>query len=135
MTVQKGQSMERGNKRVRLERASEACVFVIEPAFKTYSSGDQVSSGDVSSGMLMHSSISLWKSRKPEESSVCGELARLTRAHESTPGDQMMFRSFERISGAHLYLNMSRNTAPTIAQNWLQLATRQLQVCLGCVRA
>ena len=45
MTVLKGQSMERGNKRVRLEPASEACVFVIEPAFKTYSSGDQVSSG------------------------------------------------------------------------------------------
>ena len=48
MTVLKGQSLERGNKRVRLELASEACVFVVEPAFKTYSSGDQVSSGDLS---------------------------------------------------------------------------------------
>jgi len=37
--------MERGNKKVRLKEGSEACIFVIDPAFKTYSSGDEVSSG------------------------------------------------------------------------------------------
>ena len=45
LTVLTEQSMERGNKKVRLKEASEACSFVIDPAFKTYSSGDEVSSG------------------------------------------------------------------------------------------
>lgn len=40
----------------------------------------------------------------------------------------MLFRSFTRISGVYFYLNMSRNTAPKTAQNWLLTASRQLQV-------
>ena len=45
LTVLKEQSQERGNKKVCLEEGSEACIFVVEPAFKSYSSGDEVSSG------------------------------------------------------------------------------------------
>ena len=46
ITVQKAQASEQGNKRVRLTSGSQASVFLLEPAFKTYSTGDQVHSGD-----------------------------------------------------------------------------------------
>lgn len=46
ITLHKAQASEHGNKRVRLTDGSQASVFLLEPAFKTYSTGDQVRSGD-----------------------------------------------------------------------------------------
>jgi len=46
ITVLTNVTAEHGAKRVRLTKGSPGSVFLLEPAFKTYSTGDQVRSGD-----------------------------------------------------------------------------------------
>lgn len=48
--LSKQQAIEKGSKKVQLvptDDASEHCIFLVRPAFKTYMSGDIVSSGDL----------------------------------------------------------------------------------------
>ena len=46
LSVLPEQAFERGKKKVRMRKSSNSSLFILEPAFKTYSTGDQVYSGD-----------------------------------------------------------------------------------------
>lgn len=96
LTVLKEQSMERGNKRVRIEEGSEACSFALEPAFKTYSSGDEVTSGRISS---------LSYNTPAQCTNTCPDFERTSK-----PGSQVVLRTFSRVGGQYMFLNMSCGT-------------------------
>ena len=43
-------------------------------------------------------------------------------------GGQVVFRTFQRVSGQSLVLSMSRSTKPKIAESWINTASIELQV-------
>ena len=125
LTVLKEQSQERGNKKVCLEEGSEACVFVVEPAFKSYSSGDEVSSG----GQVVFRSfakvggqyrfLNMSRATAPKVAA-----ARLTIAAEDLQVNPKFLRTVEEVN-ASAESESSHIWRPLLSSSWIKQETQK----------
>ena len=126
LSVLPKQALERGKKMVRLlKRSSSASLFIFEPAFKTYSTGDQVYSGDQvmfrTVCKLNHHHMFLSMSQKSSHAAAARQLQlapwQLQDAHELNASAEMHTDS----NGASIW-------RPIISSSWQDQVEQQSHV-------